>query len=629
MGECSLCLCVSTGDFEIAWSGRLLAHCFCYGMKMKQFLIKMMVWPLQLQDKFFSDKMGRKIIVLATSRIAAARAVKSVLFETFSGYAVSRKSTWCYVDNENQERGPFGFEKMAKWYNGGYFGEGSMPIRLQTENGSKHNATAWVPVWILEFLEPEAGSMHEYEGEDMDWEMTVKNISDLRIRDQVGLKSDLLKSEFPLSELEAVKPMDYDAIPQSLPLDVQNIHIVVILDTNVLLSHFSLLERTFQELLATECASTQECQVFEIMALVPWVVLNELDHFKSLEDHQGSSARYALKRIKMLATKRDSFLHLQNGSQHQQVVDRITLPAQKQSLRNDDFILQTCISFSRGLVMNQEGLKPFVLLISNDQGLQVRATANGIACIRAVDFAVSRRKLTQKLLELEEKLEQVRQHEATKDNGKQPEPISGHQNYFDRKRKTERDSSSSLPKNEHEQAMLEKIISSREQYEAVQSIIVSSLGTFVMYIRQQDLGELWEELLEDELKPPWDAHQVLRVIIRHNTPFWYVFDTCILPNNATTSIHSTRYLQCRDIFDRHAMGQINVLLKSLKKSTFDVFREQCLHILMHLLELSEKTFGKCLTNIAPDPALIEGFVSLGDAKQAVEYGIRKLSAFER
>jgi rRNA-processing protein FCF1 len=464
--------------------------------------------------------MGRKIVVLATSRIAAARAIKSVLFETFSGYSVSRKSTWFYVDNKNQEHGPFGFEKMAKWYNGGYFGEGSMPIRLQTENDSSHNATAWVPVWILEFLEPEAGNVYDHEGDDMDWEMTVKNISDLRIRDQVGLKSDLLMSDFPLSELEAVKPMDYDAITR--PLDVHNIHIVVILDTNVLLSHFSLLERTFQELLAAESDSTQECQVFEIMALVPWVVLNELDHFKSLEDHQGSSARYALKRIKILATKRDSFLHLQNGSQHQQVVDRITLPSQKQSLRNDDFILQTCLSFSRGLVMNQEGLKPFVLLISNDQGLQVRATANGIACIRAVDFAVSRRRLTQTLLNLEAKLEQARRHEATKGNEKQPDAMSGHKHYFERNGKTEQ---ANLLKFQHEPTIIEKQISPREQYESVQSIIVDSLGTFVMYIRQQDLGELWEELLEDELKPPWDAHQVLRVIIRHNTPFWYA---CIL-----------------------------------------------------------------------------------------------------
>ena len=77
------------------------------------------------------------------------------------------------------------------------------------------------------------------------------------------------------------------------------------------------------------------------------------------------------------------------------------------------------------------------------------------------------------------------------------------------------------------------------------------------------------------------------------------------------------------------MGQINMLLRSLKQATFDVFREQCLQILLHLLELSANAFGKCLTNIAPDTALIEGFVSLGDAKQAVEYGIKKLATFER
>ena len=172
--------------------------------------------------------------------------------------------------------------------------------------------------------------------------------------------------------------------------------------------------------------------------------------------------------------------------------------------------------------MNQEGLKPFVLLISNDQGLQVRATANGIPCIRAVDFAVSRRKLTQTILDLEEKLGQVRVDELIHDDGKQRnnhEAVSGHQHFFKRDGENEQVSLQNIG---HESALPKKTVSIAEQYEAIQSIIVDSLGTFIMYIRQQDLGELWEELLEDELKPPWDAHQVLRVITRHNTPFWYV-----------------------------------------------------------------------------------------------------------
>jgi len=61
-----------------------------------------------------------------------------------------------------------------------------------------------------------------------------------------------------------------------------------------------------------------------------------------------------------------------------------------------------------------------------------------------------------------------------------------------------------------------------DDFSALKDIISHSMGKVVMYFRQQDLGELWLELLEDELKPPWDAMQTLRVIVRHNTTFWSV-----------------------------------------------------------------------------------------------------------
>ena len=58
------------------------------------------------------------------------------------------------------------------------------------------------------------------------------------------------------------------------------------------------------------------------------------------------------------------------------------------------------------------------------------------------------------------------------------------------------------------------------ELDTIKRIISHSLGTFVMYFRQQDLGDMWQELLEDELKPPWNALQVLKIILRHSTTFW-------------------------------------------------------------------------------------------------------------
>lgn len=163
------------------------------------------------------------------------------------------------------------------------------------------------------------------------------------------------------------------------------------LDTNVLLSHFSFLERAFQELLAYNGSEDQ----FELMVVVPWIVLNELDHLK--DSSHGKAARYALKRINLLTSQRDSVINIQSAAMHERTIDTVLLPDQSQSLRNDNFILQTCIYFdaSYSMPFKERGYQSYVVLISNDMGLKIRSKANGVICLKAVDFAVTRKKLLQ------------------------------------------------------------------------------------------------------------------------------------------------------------------------------------------------------------------------------------------
>jgi hypothetical protein len=127
------------------------------------------------------------------------------------------------------------------------------------------------------------------------------------------------------------------------------------------------------------------------------------------------------------------------------------------------------------------------------------------------------------------------------------------------------------------------------------------LGTFVMYCRQQDLGDMWEELLEDELKPPWEAHHVLNIIIRHSTTFWH-------------------------IFDRGLVQEARALVRLLRPSSFNVHYHECVVIVLKLLHAAEIAFSKPFDGDAPDPATVPNFVSLGDAKVAIHSSIDSVNS---
>jgi hypothetical protein len=56
--------------------------------------------------------------------------------------------------------------------------------------------------------------------------------------------------------------------------------------------------------------------------------------------------------------------------------------------------------------------------------------------------------------------------------------------------------------------------------EALCSVVERCLAPGVKHVRQQDLGDLWLDMLGEDVRPPWDAGQVLRVMDSHNTSFW-------------------------------------------------------------------------------------------------------------
>jgi hypothetical protein len=57
------------------------------------------------------------------------------------------------------------------------------------------------------------------------------------------------------------------------------------------------------------------------------------------------------------------------------------------------------------------------------------------------------------------------------------------------------------------------------------AIVERCLAPGVAHYRQQDLGDLWIEMLEDAARPPWDAPTTLRVLAHKKSSFWGVLNS--------------------------------------------------------------------------------------------------------
>jgi rRNA-processing protein FCF1 len=552
---------------------------------------------LELAESFRQDALGRKIVVRSQSTRAAALALISFIYELTNISLSVESSKWMYVDPHNRVHGPYDARKIISWLEKKYF-DPQLPVML-----ANPVLPIWIPVCmveaIMEIIGGGTGMETEYAEyvsmrEDdlaMDWEQSIdEDLAVARQRIDVAPTSSHLDSV-----IHARVAMDYDASDLNVFGCIEkSVHVCILLDTNVLLSHFSFLERRFQGIMH---GTSNRGNVLSLILVIPWVVLCELDHLKDGRPGLREAAMYAIKRIHTLASARDSYLFVQGASNHKRAVDEISLPAgQAQTLRNDDFIMQACLFFKERLVkkMREKKHRAHCVLVSNDRGLQLRAKSNGIACIKAVevDGSVDRFVAT-----VEER-----------DGGQGCDDASNVEQNTSKASQEVEDFLGTLklqPAPDFHPVPQTAVVEGKKKpsFEVVADAIQHGLGAFVMYARQQDLGELWEDLLEDELKPPWEAAQVLKVLTRHSSTFW-------------------------GIIDRRILEDAKVLLRYLHQSRFSAHAHECLIIAKKLLNASYTAFGKPLVDSlseAPDPATIHGFVSLGDAKAAILESIESLS----
>jgi rRNA-processing protein FCF1 len=134
------------------------------------------------------------------------------------------------------------------------------------------------------------------------------------------------------------------------------------------------------------------------------------------------------------------------------------------------------------------------------------------------------------------------------------------------------------------------------------TLIPECLGPAVAFFRQQDLGSLWLELLQDEYRPPWDAAGVLAVLSHHGTTFWN-----LLPRSELeTCKQLERGLRTGKVPPATAATELKPVVQGL------------------LAALEQGRIGAG-AGVAPDPGDVPGFVSLGEAKAALEDGMARLA----
>ncbi len=321
---------------------------------------------------------------------------------------------------------------------------------------------------------------------------------------------------------------------------------VLIVDTNILVSRLATLERALDALGA-------EAGV-EVALLVPWVVVNELDALKDCgREPTASAARRALGRLRALAAGREARVRLQPAAEHAAAAVAAALPdVGAPRLQNDDLILSTCLHYERGLAaaLRARGHAAAAVLLTNDRGLAARAGACGVA-------SLSGDRLPRTAAALAAVVPRGEAAAMDAAGGPPPPPLSPESSAGDAPAAPDGLAAPLAALQVQRAAGMPPPVSSFERSNSVSfaapplaaaaaaaaatpaappppaadaadelaAIVERCLAPGVAHYRQQDLGDLWIEMLEDAARPPWDAPTTLRVLAHKKSSFWGVLNS--------------------------------------------------------------------------------------------------------
>lgn len=380
---------------------------------------------------------------------------------------------YTYLDRNGREQGPFPMRMLEKWMEKGYF-DGNLKVR---ENGRGKWST----------LQDEL----VHTPDDME---VVEVLERHRHTPVWMLDDDAHPMEGVTLELDIEERREQAPVISSTP-DVPLV--CVVLDTNIVLTHL-----TFVQSLKERYKP-----MIQVVAVVPWIVVCELDGLKSSTKGEETGpkvaelARNAIRCLKESATRPDGFMFVQTLAEFREGAKKLQKFTIESHVNNDDRILQCCIHYQQnmneGSTQNQGAdFGAGVILLSNDANLCVKALANGVSAMGLKDFPSCAEDL-------------LHAAESTALGVEAP----------------------TLREDESCQTLTttEGIIGtgSRELIEEAVEVFERVYNDVCLAQFQRAMGELWVDVIE--AKPPWQGRDIVSFLRRHwNAVFRDVMQTSLL-----------------------------------------------------------------------------------------------------
>ncbi|XP_063057330.1 uncharacterized protein swt1 isoform X2 [Engraulis encrasicolus] len=313
------------------------------------------------------------------------------------------------------------------------------------------------------------------------------------------LQVNVVESYGELTAMDIDPPEEGATSSPVLSKDLAQQELIIVLDTNILLSHLDVVKRIRSHGLGA--------LGFPVL-LIPWVVLQELDSIKNgkLNSSVGRRATPAVHYIYTCLKNQEQQLWGQSMQQASQALCGLQVE------NNDDRVLQCCLQYQK--LCPKRGL----ILCTNDKNLCSKAVLSGVRALSKADLLQEVERLKPGVLS-PSAVPTAAQHTAcpswqseqkdvdrSKMDPKSPQGDSTvEQREAERAREQERER-----EREREMAL------ARQLSECV-CLLEDSLQRALSRILEQEMkqayAELWTEIVM--VKPPWSLHDVLQCVSKH------------------------------------------------------------------------------------------------------------------
>ncbi|XP_062412131.1 bromodomain-containing protein 4 [Sardina pilchardus] len=457
---------------------------------------------------------------------------------------------------EKDNNVPRGFYSVAASFST----PGHPPVQAQA--GVDAHPSFWSPQTV-----PEPSFILQEDNHDNDQEMQL--LEELQqARCEHLLEVNVVESYGELTAMDIDPPEEGTAPTSMLSKELIQQDLLIVLDTNILLSHLDLVKKIRSQGLRSLGFPTM---------LIPWVVLQELDAIKNgkLTNAVTRRATPAVNYIYNCLKNQEPRLWGQSMQQASLALCGL------KTENNDDRVLQCCLQYQK--LYPKSGL----ILCTNDKNLCSKAVLSGVRALSKADLLQEVDRLKAGVLSTtptaDQRIACPGWPPAEKDESRSREEA---------KSKSERAERAVEEEEERRRALA----AARELSESV-CVLEDTLKDVLSAILQQEMkeayGDLWTEIVY--LKPPWSLSHVLQCVKKH----WIAVFGSIVQRGLQSYISQLNDCLCTNkTVDRERMLQalslaVELLTGFSSRSHYSGLLPQSLNTLQGLLQHLQPQPSRC------------------------------------